>query len=434
MLNVIAWARQADVLNAAAQHGRVAVRSGHKVGKSTSAAILAIWWVCTRKRGRVVMTSATYRQVKAILWKELRRILRESPHPIGGKLADDPETGLQFVDGREIVGLSTKDPEKVAGYSGDELLFILDEASGIPENIFEAIEGNRAGGASVVMFSNPTRTSGTFFDAFHSKREFWHVIHISSRETPNAITGRRVVPGLATSEWVAEKVKEWGPSSAIFQVRVEGNFPRQGDNAVIPLHLVTEAIERWQETESAGALEFGLDPAEFGDDPSTLCPRRGRKALAIREFRGLDAVQLAGAVLEVVRELRLPDERPRIKVDCIGVGAGVAAILATFPEVEVIRVNASESPTADENDNGQLKNMRTQLWVGTRDWLKGGGAIPEDKHLEAELVTPTYSFDAQGRMQVEAKKDIKKRLNGRSTDHADALGLSIYSPEGFWVV
>ncbi len=115
------------------------------------------------------------------------------------------DAGLQMADGREIVGFSTDSPERMSGISGANLLFILDEASGIPEPIFEAVEGNRAGGAKVIMFSNPTSTSGTFYEAFHRKRNFWHTIHISAEESPNVTGGQISIPGLATAEWVEEK-------------------------------------------------------------------------------------------------------------------------------------------------------------------------------------------------------------------------------------
>jgi hypothetical protein len=437
VLGVRVWKRQADVLNAVVKHARVSVRSGHKTGKSTSAAILALWWVCTRRRGRVIMTSATYRQIKSILWKELRRILRGAPFPVGGVLADDPETGLQFEDGREILGFSAKDPEKVAGFSGPEMLFIMDEASGIPEPIFEAVEGNRAAGARVAMFSNPTQTSGTFYDSHNGSREFWYPIHISSRESPNVVEGRVIIPGLAGREWVEEKLAEWGQDSAMFQVRVEGNFPKQGSNAIIALGLVEAALARFAELpDDDGPLEIGLDVAEFGDDDSVLIARRGRKVYDPECWHGLDAVQLAGKVLAYVREYRALDgEIATVKVDVVGVGAGVASILGQHAkEIRVVRVNASATPTVDEHAVGKLKNMRAQLWVGLRDWLKTGG-MPSDGRLEAELVAPLYFFDVGGRLQVEAKAEIRKRL-GRSTDRADALALAVLPADvaGSWFI
>ncbi|HLY21543.1 MAG TPA: terminase family protein [bacterium] len=281
VLGLVPWARQREVLEAVLRHPRVAVRSGHKVGKSASAAGLALWWAATRPRSRVVLTSASYRQIRSILWRELKTLHAAARPPLGGELHAHPDAGLQFSDGREIVGFNTTEPERMSGISGANLLFILDEASGIPDQIFQAIEGNRAGGARLVLFSNPTRTSGTFFDAFGTKREFWHVIHISSEETRNAQEGRDVIPGLATREWIEEKRREWGETSPLYQVRVRGDFPSQAENAIIGLALVEDATVRWVETPAEGRLTLGVDVARFGDDETVIFPVRGHKALAV---------------------------------------------------------------------------------------------------------------------------------------------------------
>jgi phage terminase large subunit len=447
VLGVKTWGRQAEFMRAVAEHPRVAVRSGHKIGKSTGAAATALWWVLTRPRATVVLTSSSYRQVKGILWKELRRLHREARVPIGGKLAEDPETGLQFVDGREIVGLSTKEPERIAGYSGANLLFIPDEASGIPEPIFEAIEGNRAGGARVAMLSNPTRTSGTFFDAFNAKRRFWRTLHVSSEETPNATGIGTPIPGLATAEWVAEKRDEWGPDSAIYQVRVRGNFPTEGDNTVIALGLVEAARQRWdsdeadgdlrEPVEQAGRLHLGIDVARFGDDDSAIVARRGQKVQPAEVVHGQDTMAIAGMALRIARDLRQQgEEKPLLKVDVIGVGAGVADRLREHDDVEVVDVNVAESAWAtDREGRPQYANLRSQLWFTARDFLKGGGTCPPDAKLEGELVAPVYSIDSQGRYVVESKDRMKARL-GRSPDRADSFALAVYSPpgSGFFIV
>jgi len=380
------------------------------------------------------MTSSSYRQVNGILWKELKRLHRRALIPIGGRLAETPETGLQLSDGREIVGFSTNEPEKMAGISGSELLFIADEASGIEEQIFEAIEGNRAGGARLAMFSNPTRTSGYFFDAFHSKRDFWKTIHVSSEETPNVTEGRIVIPGLATREWVEEKRLEWGPeyeASPLYRVRVRGEFPSQSADSVIGLSLVDAATKRWATTEGVGRLELGVDVAEFGDDETVIYPRRGLKLYQPTVLQSMDAVDVAGKVLEVVKQHRNSSEhnertRPIVKVDVIGVGSGVAAVLERSKEVSVIRVNSSRRASNED----EYHNLRAELWGRMRDFLKAGGAIPPDPKLETELVAPTYSFDAKARMVVEAKERFKKRL-GRSPDRADAAALAIHSEEPY---
>lgn len=433
-LGLQVWSRQAEMMRAIVEHSRVAVRSGHKVGKSTGLAAVALWWVLTRPRATVVMTSASYRQVKGILWKELKRLHREAPMRLGGKLADDPERGLQFADGREIVGLSTKEPERIAGYSGANLLFLADEASGIDELIFEAIEGNRAGGARLLMPGNPTQTSGTFFDAFHTKRSFYRPIHISSEETPNALEGRIVIPGLATREWLAEKAEEWGVDSPLYQVRARGNFPSQADNAIVGLILIEQARERWLSDESGdepiadGPLELGVDVARFGDDESVIQPVRGMKSLPSTVLQSQDTVQVAGKVREVALALRVGKERPRVKVDVIGVGGGVADILRHDPELDVVDVNVSSSPTGIvSKGHPGYSLLRDQLWFDVKEWLKAGGALHDDGKLQAELVAPRYGFLPNGKVKVESKDDIKKRLK-RSPDRADALCLAIYRP------
>jgi hypothetical protein len=430
------YGRQAEMLRAVAGNDRTAVRSGHKVGKSTSAAVLASWWVGTRRKGRVVMTSSGFRQVKDILWRELRRIVREAPRGLGGKMSLDPSSGWKFRDGREVIGLSASEPEKIAGYSGEEMLFILDEASGINEEIFEALEGNRAAdGTKIVMFSNPTRTSGTFYDAFNTKQKFWHRIHISSKESPN-VTGEMKIPGLAGPGWLAEKLEEWGATSSIYQVRVEGNFPTQGSNAVISQHHVEMSRTKHESNVFSGPLSVGVDVARFGDDESVIRGRRGKKALPAEHLAHNRTDEVADAVIQYVRKWKGAElAKPRVKVDVIGVGGGVADYLKRHysGEVEVVEVNVSEAATATEgiDKHGERKptfsKLRDQLWFAIGDWLKEGGTYEADDKLDQELVAPTYGFDAQGRRKVSSKDEMRKII-GRSPDRADALGLCVYEP------
>lgn len=434
-LGIRPWERQVEILNAVVEHDRVAVRSGHKVGKSTTAAILALWFVTTYPRARVVLTSASSRQVRSILWKEIRRLYLGARKPLGGRLSTDPNTGLQYPDGREIVGFSTDEPEKFTGISGENILFLPDEASGISEEIFDALEGNRAGGAKLVMFSNPTRTVGSFYEAFTTKRDFYHLHHVSSLESPNVAEGKRVIPGLATLEWAEEKLLEHGEGSPFYQVRVLGNFPPEGENTIIGLHLVEAARSRHAETPEEGKLRLGLDVARFGDDESILQPLRGDLALPCVAERKQDGVQIAGRVMEWLERYRqrtgytLPVDA---KIDEIGVGASVVDHLkhsnrARDLGVRVVPVNVATAATSSPSDGPAFAKLRDQIWFATRDWLAGSGAIPDDPRLEAELVAATYGFDSQGRYKVESQEDIKKAL-GRSPDGANALGLAIYDP------
>lgn len=427
MLGVEPWSRQRELLEAVRDHDRVSVRSGHKVAKSNSAGCIAWWWCSdpvARPEARCILTSSGYRQVKSTLWREIKGLYRKAITKPGPAPADAPDTGVQWGDGREIIGFTTKEPEKMAGFSGKHILFILDEASGIPEEIFEAIEGNRAGGrAKILLLSNPTQLVGEFYASHTTKRAFYRTLHISSEESPN-VTGEAHVEGLATKEWVAEKRAEWGEDSPLYQVRVRGNFPGQGSNAVVALTLVLAGVDRWDADEEPDEpLELGLDVARTGDDESVLYPRRGTKALAPRAWQGLDGPDLAGKVLEVVRELRRPGERPRVKVDANGVGASAYDALRRYAEVEAVAVNTAEASSSPE----VYANLRAQISFGVAVWLREGGALPDHAKTQADLVAPKYSFDARNRYLVQKKDEVKKVLK-RSPDYGDALGLSIYSP------
>lgn len=445
VLGVEPWHRQAELVAAVGQHDRVLCRSGHKCGKSLSCVGLALWWVATRRRGRVVLTAPTFHQVKDILWRELRFWYPKIQHALeGGELPKDPATGLHLPGGREIVGISTKQPENLAGISGAELLFIVDEASGFPDDLFEVILGNSAGGAKIVGISNPTRTVGWFFSGFKPgagtydlrpadesglPASRWRLVHISSEETPDDI------PGLAGRAWVEEMREKCGPdweTNAVYLVRVRGEFPTEATDAVIALGLVLEAGKRWspEPPESTAPLVIGVDVARFGDDETAIQPVRGSYAWPQTALSKADGPTVAESALRLAVALRAPGEKVRINVDGIGVGAAVVDALRWHPLVReegvayVVDVNVGEA--ADDEDHA---NLRSQLWFGLRTWLLEGGALPADDALEAELVAPTYTFDERGRKKVMRKADIRKVL-GRSPDRADALALAVYRGRG----
>jgi hypothetical protein len=444
VLGVEPWDKQIEIIEAVRDYPRVAVKSGHKIGKSKCAGIIAWWFFASFPGARVILTSASSRQVRSILWREVRSLYRNAKiKPSDTPPLKVPDPGLEVDDGREIKGFTTDDPERMAGISGESVLFIVDEASGVAPEIFEAIEGNRAGGARVLMLSNPTQTTGEFFEAFNTKREFYKTLTVSSEDTPNVREGRNVIPGLATVGWVEEKRREWGVGSPLYSVRVAGQFPAQAKNAVVSLGVIEAARERWEDLQHKcspkcaepcdlataldrgaydGRLHIGVDVARFGDDDSVIVCRRGLMHVSTEAINGMDVVSIAGSVILAARSARRPGEdRPIIKVDVIGIGGGVADILRQHTDVVVVDVNVSE---ASQRPN-EYANLRAQLHFDLARWLKDGGAIQEDAKLEQELLAPTYSFDMKGRQKIEAKEEIKKRL-GRSPDRSDALALAVY--------
>lgn len=441
-LGVVPWSRQVEILEAVRDNDRVAIASGHKVGKSHTAAIIALWFFCSFPNARVVMSSTTSRQVDTILWRELRMqfgrsrvVLNDAPPR---ELA---KSGLKAPDFREIVGFTAREAEAVAGVSGKDLLYIIDEASGVPEVIFDAIEGNRAGGARLVMFSNPTRIEGAFFDAFHEKSRFYKTLAISSEESPN-VTGewKQLWPapmgGLATKAWIEEKRDEWGADSALYRIRVKGEFVLNEEGRIIPVTLIAAAQVRWADTpDDEGPLHIGVDPAGEGGqgDESAFAVRRGPKLLALYGRRGLTPDAHVAEVLGLLREWGRPGDSPRpvVAVDAEGT-AGIpvrnALHAVAGPRFRLLSVKSGGKFKMAPNRTHETR--RDAMWAGVERWLREGGAIPEDVKLAKELAALEWRTIAGNILKATSKDDLRKKL-GRSPDRADALALSIWNPRSF---
>lgn len=437
------WEKQRELALAVSYNRRVAARSGHKIGKTKLAAAIALWFALTRPRARVIVTAPTDRQVKKALWYEIRSFWACSPdlQVLVPEPALDPSTGCVWPDGRELFGFTASHADNVSGPGGPEVLVIVDEGSGVPRAVWEALQGIRAGGGKVLALGNPTQTSGWFYDAFNDRREGWSLHRISSTETPNYVEGRIVIPGLADREFVNEIAGDYDVDSPIYAVRVLGEFPANVSNAVIGLGVLEAARERWDETPDEGpCLDLGVDVARYGDDYSAVSARRGLRVYTPawfereREIRavvnGYDATKVAGVVLQCMRALRRPHERVRIKVDTTGgYGSAVCDVLRDLQRrseldalVHVIEINFAEAA----NDNERYPRKRDELWFGAREFFRAGGALyPRDPKCDSELVAPTYAPTPSGQNKVESKEDVKKRL-GRSPDRAESALLAIY--------
>jgi len=285
--------------------------------------------------GIAVTTAPTDRQVRELLWREIRNLYNKAPALFAGKLG---RTRLELNPKTFAIGLSTDVPEQFQGFHSGNILFVVDEASGVAEDIYEAIEGSMTtGNARLLLIGNPTRRSGTFFEAFHARASLWEQIHISAFDTPNlseqdpTALEKGHIPGLPTKEFVQHAAKNWGPKSPLYQIRVLGEFPSHGIDTLISLTYLTRATNRSNPANYPGApppdapVFAPNSPNPTGQPPSSLSNTDGPLGPATNADQNQNDppsvatagarcnVPLRGPITTIAAILRLPeDERQPI--------------------------------------------------------------------------------------------------------------------------
>jgi hypothetical protein len=413
------WSKQREIIGSVFGHRRTSVKSCHASGKTFTAAMCTLAWLYRYPGSKVITTAPTARQVRELLWREIRVAYKRARYPLGGRMYQVPR--LEISDDWFAFGFSTDEPESFQGPHGEYVLIIVDEASGVDAGIFEAIEGvMSAGETHLLLIGNPTKVSGNFYDSHHSERDIYNPITIAAQDTPN-FTGEGRYPQLIRSEWVEERKRVWGETSPAYQVRVLGRFPRQGVDTLIWLEWVEAAAERPVDIEDATryAPEYGVDVARFGDDESGVYLRRGPHVLEGGFWQGMDTEFTAGRVADMVRT----NGKGTVKVDAVGIGAGVADKLRGLG-FDVVDVVAG----AQASDPEKYPNLRAEMWWGLRNRFRDGDIRGvTDDITQGQLTTVKYRYDERTRVVIESKDKAKAR-GVASPDRAEALMLAFYSP------
>jgi len=478
------WSKQAEITADVFKYPVVAVKSCNAAGKSDLASDVALTFLMCKPNSIVITTAPTWRQVKDVIWRYIRT--KHAKAPIKLSAAQCNQVGLDLNEEWFAVGLSTKDAEKFFGYHADDILVIVDEASGVEEEIWTGVDAVTPNlNAHVLAIGNPTNPDGRFYKMFQDPLVRKHTITVfdTPNFTANGITNveqlvsyftapedqdpilyaveqqkklKSPIPALISPIRVFQRYTQWGPEHPMWEALIMAQFPSQASTALFPLGLILKSVEVWRQIKQAekdkslakeilkrpewnikqGDLwSYGVDVARFGDDTTVLAPSRGGMVEKMISWAKVDTSITTEKIMNKISE---HDFWATIRVDDIGVGGGVSDQLNKYlrddPQkyhFKVHRINASAGTSNPE----KWYNLRTEMFDKLADmFINHEIAIPDDDELVAELATIRVKYVGKDNQikQVEAKAAIKDRLK-RSPDKADALAMSMFhGHSGSW--
>lgn len=398
--------------------GKVSIRSGHGVGKSAVMSWAGLWFICTHYPCKIPCTAPSGHQLDDVLWPEVDKWRREMPETLQYEFEQKSDLlSLREAPKQAFMVARTarkEQPEALQGFHSDNLLFIIDEASGIEDIIFQVAEGALSSdNARIIMAGNPTRVQGYFFNSHNKMRQLWHTMKVSCVDVHRE----------STANYQQSQAIQYGEDSNVYRVRVLGEFPTGDDDAVIQLDLVESALTR-DVSPVGGPVIWGLDIARFGDDRTALAKRQGNKLLdKIQTWRNKDTMQIVGLITDQYEKAQVKPDA--IMTDVIGIGAGVVDRMRESG-LPVRGINVAESPAIKP----KFARLRDELWWRAREWFEAKDCrIPPDQDLIDELIQPKYALLSTGKILVESKSELKKRIMGpnKSPDKADAFILTFAS-------
>jgi phage terminase large subunit len=427
------WTLQETITRLVWENRYTSVASCHGIGKSTLAAAIALTFLHLHENSIVLSTAPTGRQVEAVLWRNIRAMHRKAKRPL---LGQKPLT-LRYDIAEEWYGMgfkpSDQETDPTQGFHAEYVLVIIDEAAGVPVTLIDGFHAAMTTeGSRFLMIGNPTSTSGPFYDSHHSKSADYATLNVSWEDTPNFQAGHTVIKGLITQQWVDETIKKYGIDSPYVRSRVYSEWV-DPDDVLIPLAQIEAARNRdW--TDLMGMTDdpkhAGLDVARDGSDKSVLSLRSGAYVLGQFEVPGKESYETAGATLDLLKHHQA--ETTELKVDVIGIGAGVYDVLSRIVQdrsewshMTVTPVNFAKKA----NDIESYNNQRSEAYgvIAERFRLGQIGGKIHDQ-CQADLTGIKGKFDGRHSQRVIEPKEAFRERNGHSPDHGDSLVLAFYDP------
>lgn len=457
ILGTYLWQKQQDICNSLVKYRRVLVRSSHLTGKSFVCANLALWAFDTHKPLSGVVTASTEAQVKDVVFAEMRTLAKDW-HTFKGTA--DPT--LQSSNNHVIRGLVSADPTSMHGRHQPNNFLLVDEATAVGSETWEAMESLYAGNAYWLAVFNPTDASSYVHHL--EMTGAWHLITISAFEHPNVVYAmkkfpdpRIIIPGCITLPILRDKVREestlikaserkaldvmlldengneeWRRPNPVCEARYLGRWPSQSFQSVwsdsivdfITHTIIPPEYEKYP-------IEVGVDVARYGSDNTAIVARCGPTVIMAEEYGGLSTTEVANLVMIKARELSAlnnMDERSiPLKIDLNGLGAGVVDTLYDA-QYNVLDIDVNRKAM----NTDKYHTVRSELWFEAVNLANDNqmtlyklDSYTKNK-IRNELLAPHYSINASGQLVVEAKEKTTRRTKLPSPNLADALNLCFY--------
>lgn len=462
---------QKQILDSIVKYPITVVPSGHSTGKSSSAAFITLWWITTRFKSRVIVTAPTWRQLQTVFYAEVNKwynksdlkefdmfllkqnimqfnhldykkewymlpISPKNPDGLQGQHGDKSQLVEEIMQELGIVSIDTdeqiadvirklREVDEDGKEREDNILVIIDEASGVDDKIPEVLEG--VDPTRMVVFGNMTRTDGFFYEwAYNMQDESMNVITLSSYDSP-----------YMSKAQIESMERRYGIDSDVVNVRLRGLPPSGNANSCIPRRLVEENVKTEPKHRLDNIEVMGIDPARFGGDYTVGYSSTGSSFKLEFSYNKESTMQCVGEVARWCK--RTPNKRHVLFMDATGLGGPICDRIyeiinedydrryeekfkPTMPGLEVIEVHFGGKP----RDKEEYANAITEMYFVCKERLINGDLqVPDDNELIQDLSGRLYNFDSYGRLIIEKKEKFKERIK-RSPGKGDAFLLCVY--------
>lgn len=462
VLGVTVTPDQAQILEAIARGDTlIVIKGANSTGKTQDIASAIIYFKLVYESSIVITTAPSEAQVKNQLWQEIRKQVDggnalDANIDKGGMKPSDPEWTLGPLNYAR--GIATNHSERFKGDHHKNFMIVIDEGPGVQKWVLDGAEQMASATGNIIIFNgNPTNPSGPFYDAFGPKSP-WTKITLSALNHPNVLTGTEVIPGGVSQEKVeqdiAQHCQELGPEDDreihdfeyplgsglwyrpdnIFLCRRMGEFPREGEETLIPIYAVEAAKENHLEIDPNMPADIGVDIAEKGGDYTVAYVRRGQSAIKRIRWKGYDIEESKRKIAALCNGfVRQGIAVGTIAVDAVGMGSGVASGLQHMLDEghihcdSVLAIQSSEKCVNLANRQ-MYSSQRAEHAFALAERFKSqqidlshmGNDLVE---FETDVAAIEITRDHTGKLSYSKKDDIRKKI-GHSPDDFDAMCLA----------